>query len=48
MIEILQAIDFEPFILSFKLAGLTTFILFVLSIPLAWYLSQTTSRIKQL
>ena len=46
MIEILQAIDFEPFILSFKLAGLTTFILFVLSIPLAWYLSQTTSRIK--
>ena len=39
-------IDFTPFILSFKLALLTTIILFVISIPLSWYLSQTTSKIK--
>jgi len=39
-------IDFAPFILSFKLAGITTVILFLLSVPLAWYLSQTKSRVK--
>jgi molybdate transport system permease protein len=44
--EILKTLDFEPFLLSFKLASLTTFILFVLSIPLAWWLSQTKSRTK--
>ena len=38
--------SFEPFILSFKLASLTAFILFCISLPLAWYLSQTRSRIK--
>jgi len=46
MIETLQSLDFSPFILSFKLAGLTTLILFVLSVPLAWYLSQTRSKVK--
>jgi len=46
MIEILQNISFTPFLLSFKLAGLTTLILFVLSLPLAWYLSQTSSKSK--
>ncbi len=46
MIEILQTIEFEPFLLSFKLAGLTTFILFIISVPLAWYLSQTGSKVK--
>ncbi len=46
MIDTLLAIDFEPFILSFKLAAVTTIILFILSLPLAWYLSQTSSRIK--
>lgn len=46
MIEILQSLEFEPFLLSFKLAALTTIILFILSLPLAWYLSQTSSRIK--
>ena len=40
------SLDFAPFILSFKLAGLTTLILFVLSLPLAWYLSQTNSKTK--
>jgi len=38
--------SFEPFILSFKLATLTTLILFCIALPLAWYLSQTRSRIK--
>jgi len=39
-------IDFAPFLLSFKLAGLTTLILFLLSLPFAWWLSQTTSKSK--
>jgi len=46
MFETLQSIEFEPFIISFKLAGLTTLILFVLSVPLAWWLSQTSSKSK--
>lgn len=46
MFEILQSLEFEPFLLSFKLAGLTTLILFIISVPLAWYLSQTTSKAK--
>jgi len=46
MIEILQKIEFAPFLLSFKLAAVTTIILFIVSIPLAWYLSQTRSRSK--
>jgi len=46
MIEILQTLDLTPFILSFKLAGLTTIILFILGMPLAWYLSQTSSKSK--
>jgi len=46
MLEILNALDFQPFYLSFKLALITTVILFILSVPLAWYLSQSTSKIK--
>jgi len=46
MNRLLEGITFEPFLLSFKLAGLTTLILFLLSVPLAWYLSQTKSRSK--
>ena len=46
MIELFHELEFEPFLLSFKLAGLTTFILFVISVPLAWYLSQTKSMMK--
>ena len=38
--------NFEPFILSFKLASLTALILFCIALPLAWYLSQTRSRAK--
>jgi len=39
-------LEFAPFILSFKLASITTMILFVVSLPLAWYLSQSNSKIK--
>lgn len=46
MIEILQNMDLTPFLLSFKLAGLTTLILFILCLPLAWHLSQSSSRSK--
>jgi len=37
---------FEPFYISFKLASITVAILFIISLPLAWYLSQTRSKIK--
>jgi len=46
MIEILQNLEFTPFILSFKLAALTTIILFIIALPLAWFLSQTSSKSK--
>ncbi len=42
----LEGLNFTPFLLSFKLAGLTTLILFILCLPLAWYLSQTRSKSK--
>lgn len=42
----IASLDFAPFLLSFKLAGVTTLILFVVSLPLAWYLSQTHGRTK--
>jgi molybdate transport system permease protein len=48
MIETLQTMEFTPFILSFKLAFVTTVILFFISMPLAWYLSQTRSKVKPL
>ncbi|MBE0491250.1 MAG: molybdate ABC transporter permease subunit [Sulfurospirillum sp.] len=41
-----ENLEFAPFILSFKLAGITTAILFTLSLPLAWWLSQSKSKIK--
>jgi molybdate transport system permease protein len=44
--EILSSLEFEPFLLSFQLAFITTLILFVLSVPFAWWLSQTKSRTK--
>jgi molybdate transport system permease protein len=48
MLEVLKGLELSPFILSFKLAGVTTLILFLISLPLAWYLSQTSSRAKPL
>jgi len=41
-------LDLEPFLLSFKLAGITTFILFLIALPFSWWLSQTKSRYKPL
>lgn len=46
MIETLSYLDITPFIISFKLALITTIILFIISLPLAWYLSQTKSKAK--
>ncbi len=46
MFDVLTNLDFEPFLLSFKLASLTTIILFFFSVPLSWYLSQTKSKLK--
>jgi len=40
--------EFEPFFLSFKLAAVTTMILFVIALPLSWWLSQTKVRWKPL
>jgi len=37
---------FMPFLISFKLATITVAILFIIALPLAWYLSQTKSKIK--
>lgn len=39
-------IDFAPFLLSFKLSLVVTIILLGVSLPLAWFLSQTNSKIK--
>jgi len=44
--EFFENIEFAPLLLSFKLAATTTLILFVISVPLSWYLSQTKSKIK--
>ncbi|AXH14934.1 molybdate ABC transporter permease subunit [Malaciobacter mytili] len=46
MADFFSNIEFAPFILSFKLAGITTLILFILALPLSWYLSQTKSKAK--
>ncbi len=42
----MPALEWTPFLLSFKLAALTTLILFIITLPLAWYLSQTRSKMK--
>lgn len=41
-----DSIELTPFVLSFKLAFLTTIVLFFLSMPLAWFLSQSKSKFK--
>jgi len=46
MLNTLLEMDFSPFVLSFKLASITVIILFIVSLPLAWYLSQTKSKLK--
>lgn len=39
-------IDFTPFWISFKLAFITTFILFFIGVLIAWFLSNTRSKSK--
>jgi len=46
MIETLLHLEWVPFLLSFKLALITAIILFVISLPLAWYLARSQSRFK--
>ncbi len=46
MVKLFQEINLEPFLLSFKLALTTTVVLFLIALPLAWYLSQTKSNAK--
>ncbi|MEJ2499221.1 MAG: molybdate ABC transporter permease subunit [Sulfurovaceae bacterium] len=46
MLDTLASLDFEPFILSFKLALVVTVILFIISLPLSWCLSQSRSKFK--
>ena len=48
MLEDIYNLNYTPLILSLKLALTTTTILFVFSLPLAWFLSQTKSKIKPL
>jgi molybdate transport system permease protein len=42
----MSELDFEPFFLSFKLAGVTTLILFLIALPVSWWLSQTKCKCK--
>ena len=42
----LTALELTPFVLSFKLAGITTVILFLVAMPISWWLSQTRCRCK--
>ncbi len=41
-----MTIDWTPFLLSLKLATVTTVVLFVVGLPVAWHLSQTKGRYK--
>jgi len=46
MFDLFINLEWEPFLISFKLAFYTTVILFFIAVPLSWYLSQTKSKIK--
>lgn len=46
MIEMLSSVNFTPFYVSFKLAFITTVVLFFLVLPFAWWLSQSRSKLK--
>lgn len=46
MFELLSSIELTPFYISFKLAFITTVILFILALPLSWWLSQSKSKVK--
>ena len=42
----MSELNLEPFLISFKLALITTLILFIIALPLSWWLSQTKSKFK--
>lgn len=42
----LEHLELTPFYLSFKLAFVVTVLLFIIALPLAWWLSQSRSKIK--
>ena len=44
----MQGLDFTPFIVSLKLALITTIVLFFVVLPFAWNLSQSKSKFKPL
>ncbi|NTW48788.1 MAG: molybdate ABC transporter permease subunit [Chlorobiales bacterium] len=44
----MQEISFEPFYLTFKLAGVVTLILLVIGIPIAYYLAYSKSKMNVL
>ncbi|WP_457607053.1 molybdate ABC transporter permease subunit [Nitratifractor sp.] len=44
----MSGLDWTPFWISFKLAATTTAILFLLALPVAWWLSRTRWRFKPL
>ena len=46
LLNTLSTLNLAPFALSFKLATITTLILFVVALPLAWQLSQSPSKVK--
>lgn len=46
MIEILKQIDYSPFFLTFKLAFITTLILFVIGVPFSYFLAYSKLRFK--
>nr|BAU79757.1 putative molybdenum ABC transporter, permease protein [uncultured Aquificaceae bacterium] len=46
MIEILNQIDFSPFYLTFKLAFITTVILFIMGLPISYFLAYSNFRLK--
>ena len=41
-----MGIDWQPLWLTLKLAGITTILLLLLGVPLAWWLANTRSRLK--
>ncbi len=42
----MTSFDFEPILLTLKLATLTTLILIIISVPLAWWLARVPARIR--
>ncbi|MGB9767284.1 MAG: molybdate ABC transporter permease subunit [Sulfurihydrogenibium sp.] len=46
MLEVLKQIDYSPFLLTFKLAIITTLFLFLIGLPIAYFLAYSKFRLK--